>query len=115
MAQLAKELLRAWLKVGRWTNESEIGRHGIERVRREVERDRLSKYPDGVLARCYKQMQRDELAEDAAWGEASLKAQKIRCDFIGVARKSDLKNRRGRVTAERWRGLGQKRVGATQS
>jgi Arc/MetJ-type ribon-helix-helix transcriptional regulator len=75
VAQPQKELLRELLKVGRWTNESEIVRYGIELVRREVEREKLSKYPDGTLAKCYKQMQRDELAEDAAWGEASLKAQ----------------------------------------
>jgi Arc/MetJ-type ribon-helix-helix transcriptional regulator len=75
VAQPQKELLRELLKVGRWTNESEIVRYGIELVRREVERERFSKYPEGTLARCYKQMQRDELAEDAAWDEASLKAQ----------------------------------------
>lgn len=74
-AQPQKELLRELLTVGRWTNESEIVRYGIELVRREVERERFSKYPDGVLARCYKRMKQDELAEDAAWGEASLKAQ----------------------------------------
>jgi mRNA-degrading endonuclease toxin of MazEF toxin-antitoxin module len=34
----------------------------------------------------------------------------VRCDFIWVARKSDLKHRRGRVTAERRRALGQKLI-----
>ncbi len=75
VAQPQKEVLRELLKVGRWTNGSEIVRYGIELVRREVERERLSKYPAGTLARCYKQMKREELADDAAWGEASLKAQ----------------------------------------
>ncbi len=77
VAQPQKELLRELLKVGRWTNESEIVRYGIELVRREVERERLSKYPEGTLAKCYKQMKGDELAEDAAWSEASLKAQAV--------------------------------------
>jgi mRNA-degrading endonuclease toxin of MazEF toxin-antitoxin module len=35
---------------------------------------------------------------------------RIRCDFIWVARKSDLKNRRGRLTAERRRAIGQKLI-----
>jgi Arc/MetJ-type ribon-helix-helix transcriptional regulator len=65
------------LKEGRWTNKSEIVHYGIELVRREVERERLSKYPDGILASCYRQMKRDELADDAAWGEAGLKAQEL--------------------------------------
>ncbi len=77
VAQPQKELLRELLKAGRWTNESEIVRYGIELVRREVEREQLAKYPDGTLARCYKKMNREELAEDAAWGEASLKAQEV--------------------------------------
>jgi Arc/MetJ-type ribon-helix-helix transcriptional regulator len=77
VAQPRKELLRKLLKAGRWTNESEIVRYGIELVRREVEREQLSKYPDGALAKCYKQMKREELAEDTAWGEGSLKAQEV--------------------------------------
>jgi mRNA-degrading endonuclease toxin of MazEF toxin-antitoxin module len=34
----------------------------------------------------------------------------VRCDFIWVARKHDLKTRRGRVGAERRRALGQKLI-----
>ena len=75
VAQPQKDLLRELLKAGRWTNESEIVRYGIELVRREVERERLSKYADGTLAKCYRQMKREERAEDAAWSEASLNAQ----------------------------------------
>jgi Arc/MetJ-type ribon-helix-helix transcriptional regulator len=77
VAQPQKELLRELLKAGRWTNESEIVRYGIELVRREVQRESLAKYPDGTLAKCYQQMKQEELAEDAAWSEASLKAQTI--------------------------------------
>jgi Arc/MetJ-type ribon-helix-helix transcriptional regulator len=77
VAQPQKKLLRELLKVGRWTNESEIVRYGIELVRREVARERFSRYPDGTLAKCYKQMKQDELAEDAAWSAASLKAQEV--------------------------------------
>jgi Arc/MetJ-type ribon-helix-helix transcriptional regulator len=77
VAQPQKELLRELLKEGRWTNESEIVRYGIELVRREVEREKLYKYRDGTLAKCYKQMSREELTEDAAWSEASLKAQEV--------------------------------------
>jgi Arc/MetJ-type ribon-helix-helix transcriptional regulator len=73
VAQPQKELLRRLLKAGRWTNESEIVRYGIELVRREVERERLSPLPDKVLARCYKQMSADELAEDRRMGNASAK------------------------------------------
>jgi Arc/MetJ-type ribon-helix-helix transcriptional regulator len=71
VAQPQKELLRELLKAGRWTNESEIVRYGIELVRREVERERLAPVPDKVLARCYKQMSAEELAEDRKLGAAS--------------------------------------------
>ena len=73
VAQPQKELLRELLKEGRWTNESEIVRYGIELVRREVERERLSPLPDKVLARCYRQMSAEELAEDRRMGAASAK------------------------------------------
>ena len=73
VAQPQKELLRRLLKAGRWTNESEIVRYGIELVRREVEREQLSPLPGKVLARCYKQMSADEIAEDRRMGSASAK------------------------------------------
>jgi len=73
VAQPQKELIRELLKEGRWTNESEIVRYGIELVRREVQRERLSPLPDKVLARCYKQMTADEIAADRSLGSASAK------------------------------------------
>jgi Arc/MetJ-type ribon-helix-helix transcriptional regulator len=73
VAQPQKELLRELLKVGRWTNESEIVRYGIELVRREVEREQLTPLPDEVLARCYKQMSAEELAEDRRMGVSCAK------------------------------------------
>ncbi len=42
-------------------------------VRREVERERLTPLPDKVLARCYKQMTAEEIAEDRSMGAASVK------------------------------------------
>ncbi len=71
VAQPQKELLRELLKAGRWTNESEIVRYGIELVRREVEREQLAPLPDKVLARCYRQMSVDEISEDHQLGAAS--------------------------------------------
>jgi Arc/MetJ-type ribon-helix-helix transcriptional regulator len=71
VAQPQKELLRELLKAGRWTNESEIVRYGIELVRREVEREQLAPLPDKVLAKCYREMSAEELAEDRKLGAAS--------------------------------------------
>ncbi len=51
VAQPQKELLRELLKAGRWTNESEIVRYGIELVRREVERERLASLQAASSAR----------------------------------------------------------------
>jgi Arc/MetJ-type ribon-helix-helix transcriptional regulator len=73
VAQPQKELLRQLLKAGRWTNESEIVRYGIELVRREVEREQLSPLANKILAKCYKQMSAEELAEDRKLGAASAK------------------------------------------
>jgi Arc/MetJ-type ribon-helix-helix transcriptional regulator len=71
VAQPQKELLRQLLKAGRWTNESEIVRYGIELVRREVEREQLAPLPNKILVRCYKQMSEEEVAEDRKLGAAS--------------------------------------------
>lgn len=71
VAQPQKELLRELLKAGRWTNESEIVRYGIELVKREVERESLAPIPDAVLAKCYAEMSAEERAEEQTLCKAS--------------------------------------------
>ena len=63
------------LKAGRWNNESEIVRYGLELVRREVEREDLSPLPEAVVAEYYAQMTPEEIEVDRRMGQASLKAQ----------------------------------------
>lgn len=71
VAQPQKDLLRELLKAGRWTNESEIVRYGIELVKREVERESLAPVPDAVLAKCYAEMSAEEQQEDKNMARAS--------------------------------------------
>ena len=65
VAQPQKDLLRELLKAGRWTNESEIVRYGIELVKREVEREALSPVPNSELAACYASMSQDDKASES--------------------------------------------------
>ncbi len=65
-----KRILERLLKTGRWNNKSEIVRHGLELVRREVEREELAPMPDEVLAEAYRQITPQELAEERAMGRA---------------------------------------------
>ena len=71
-----KQLLRRLLQSGRYNNASEIIRHVLELVRLEIERENLSPLPDDQLAAAYAQMSPDEIAEDRAFGKASLAAQR---------------------------------------
>lgn len=66
-----KELVQRLLKSGRWNNASEIIRHGLELVRREVEREELSPYPDSALAEAYRQSKREDRELDSKLGRAS--------------------------------------------
>jgi Arc/MetJ-type ribon-helix-helix transcriptional regulator len=59
------------MKSGRWNSESEIVRYGIELVRREIEREQLSPYPEGVLAEAYAKLSHREREEDRRLGRAS--------------------------------------------
>jgi len=70
VAMPQKKLLRDLVKAGRWRNESEIIRYGLELVRREVERDSLKPIPQKELAAAYAEMSREELTEDATLGRA---------------------------------------------
>ncbi len=66
-----KKLLRRLLRSGRWNSESEIVRYGIELVRREVEKETLSPYPDDELAAAYARLTAQEKKQDERLGRAS--------------------------------------------
>jgi len=66
-----KKLLRQLMKSGRWNSESEIVRYGIELVRRELEREELSPYPETVLAEAYSKLSKQERELDDQMGRAS--------------------------------------------
>ena len=68
-------LLDDLLKAGRWSNKSEIVRHGLELVRREVEASALAPLSDREVSASYAAMSADEIADDAAMGRASLNSQ----------------------------------------
>ena len=65
------KLLDRLLRSGRWNNKSEILRHGLELVRRELEREELSPYPDSVLAEAYRRLSREDRELDSKLGRAS--------------------------------------------
>jgi Arc/MetJ-type ribon-helix-helix transcriptional regulator len=70
VAMPQKKLLRKLMKSGRWNSESEIVRYGIDLVRREVEREQLSPYPEHVLTEAYDKLTREEYGRMNAWAEA---------------------------------------------
>ena len=69
--RLPLELLRKLMKSGRWNSESEIVRYGIDLVRREVEREQFSPYPENVLAEAYSKLTREERRQDERMGRGS--------------------------------------------
>ncbi len=71
VAMPQKKLLRKLLESGRWNSESEIVRYGIELVRREVQREELSQYPEAALAAAYRSLSKAERQQDARLGRAS--------------------------------------------
>jgi Arc/MetJ-type ribon-helix-helix transcriptional regulator len=71
VAMPQKKLLRRLMKSGRWNSESEIVRYGIELVRREMERDQLSPYPESVLAEAYSRISDRDRTDDERLGRAS--------------------------------------------
>jgi Arc/MetJ-type ribon-helix-helix transcriptional regulator len=71
VAMPQKELLRKLMKSGRWNSESEIVRYGIDLVRREVEREQFSPYPEHVLTEAYGQLTKEERRQDERMGRAS--------------------------------------------
>ncbi len=70
------ERLRQLLGTGRWNNKSEIVRYGLELAWREVQAQSLAPIPDDVLAKCYAEMEPEDMETDRAISEASLAAQK---------------------------------------
>jgi Arc/MetJ-type ribon-helix-helix transcriptional regulator len=78
-----KRLMRELLKVGRWNNESEIVRYGLHLVAKEVEADQhqsLEPYPPSVLKRAYREMTRQERAEERRLESASARPSKGELD-----------------------------------
>jgi len=71
VAMPQKELLQRLLKSGRWNSESEIVRYGIELVRREVERELFSPYPETVLAQAYRKLSKQDQQADERLCRAS--------------------------------------------
>ena len=70
------DLVNELLAVGKWRNKSEIYRHALELVKKEVESERLAPLSQATLAACYAEMSADELADDAALGRASARPAK---------------------------------------
>lgn len=70
--ELVKELLAA----GRWKNKSEIVRHGLELVKKEVDAERLAPLPQSTLTECYAAMNGNDLDNDSAMSRASAKPAK---------------------------------------
>lgn len=66
-----RRLLERLKKSGRFNSYSEIVRHGLELVRREIEQEELSPYPDSVLAKVYRELSQQERETDSKLGRAS--------------------------------------------
>jgi len=69
-----KRLIQQLLKIGRWNNESEIIRHGLHLVAREVQAEQersLEPYPSGLLRRAYGRLTLRERKEERAMERAS--------------------------------------------
>ena len=75
LAEPQAEFIRELLKTGRWNDESEIVRYGIELVRREVERESLAPVSEAECAACYERMSEEEREADRALSQGSLAAQ----------------------------------------
>jgi len=65
-----RKLLDRLLRSGRFNNYSEIVRYGLELVRREIEREDLSPYPDSALAKAYQRSTQEERDLDTKLGRA---------------------------------------------
>ena len=76
VTQPQKAMIRELLQAGRWRNESEVVRYGLELVRREVEREQMIPLTDAATRESYLAMTADEITADHAQGAASLAAQK---------------------------------------
>jgi Arc/MetJ-type ribon-helix-helix transcriptional regulator len=68
-----KKHLQRLMKSRRWNSESEIVRYGIELVRRELEREELSPYPETVLTQAYKKLSKQDRELDDQLGRASVR------------------------------------------
>ena len=74
-----KRLLQKLLKAGRWNNEGEIVRHGLQLVASELKRKNppeLAPYSPALLARAYRRHTLREQKEERAMAEASAGPQK---------------------------------------
>ena len=70
------ELVNELLAIGKWRNKSEIYRHALELVKKELESERLAPLSQDTLTACYAEMNASELADDAAMSRASAQPSK---------------------------------------
>ncbi len=68
-----RKLIERLVKSGRFNNYSEVVRYGLELVRREIEREELSPYPESVLAKIYREMAKEEKDAEARLARASVR------------------------------------------
>jgi len=66
-----RKLIERLVKSGRFNNYSEVVRYGLELVRREIEREELSPYPESVLAKIYRDMTAEEKDSESRMAKAS--------------------------------------------
>ncbi len=66
-----RRLIQRLVKTGRFNNYSEVVRYGLELVRREIEREDLSPYPESVLGKIYREMTAEEKDEEARMARGS--------------------------------------------
>ena len=74
-----KRLLQKLLKAGRWNNEGEIVRHGLQLVASEVKRQNapeLAPYPPALLACAYRRQTQREHKEEQTLADAAAGPQK---------------------------------------
>lgn len=70
------ELIKDLLAAGRFKNKSEIVRHGLELVKKEVDAERLAPLTAADLAACYAAMDSEDISADSAMGRASVQPSK---------------------------------------
>lgn len=65
------KLINELLAAGRWRNKSEVIRHGLELVKREVESENLKPFTPEELAASRSQLSSQEIEEETRMASAS--------------------------------------------